>query len=295
MVDLPYVVSGDIRLLLNKWCRRHGFTMPDVSFFRTLRKEFHAIMEDIFNNYSYVTEEELFHGLRILMRRGGLPTISLDVVYSGSKYSMSVTRTVNIDGDDTGVGPRPGAPSIEQQINEIVELGFTAVALADDVVFTGECINNVCAMLEKRGISVPVVYAGIAVGKGARAIMEKDRRVECVHWYEQVIDEVCERDFFLGVPLSGRTIGGDGNTCIPYLLPYGNPGKWATIPELHQEIFSARCFQLTAELWREIERVSNRTVHCCDLDRKVIGIPWNETRFVDILENYPLLCQCDRF
>lgn len=289
MNTLPYVVSGDIHILLHEWACRRDFTLPGTPFFAAIRKRFNACLHEIFPNYEFVAEKELQTGMATLVRTGGLPTISLDRVYYRSRLTLDLTRIVDIHGQDAQIGPRPGCAPLAAQVEAIALHNHKTMALIDDVIFTGACIEEICGQLEKIGIAVPVVYAGIVVGNGARRIIQGGRTTRCVRWYNDVVDEVCERDFYPGVPLSGRTVSGEANTGMPYLLPFGNMGKWASIPEESQERLSRLCLQLTGELFMEIERLSGRIVRCCDLDRNVIGLPNDETRYIEALTECGLL------
>jgi hypothetical protein len=86
------------------------------------------------------------------------------------------------------------------------------------------------------------------------------------------------------VPLSGRLLAGPGNIGVPYLLPFGDPGGWASIPQRHHGHVSRFCLQQTISLFKAIEEASGRTVQCCDLGRAVFGLPRDDTRYVTALE-----------
>jgi hypothetical protein len=99
------------------------------------------------------------------------------------------------------------------------------------------------------------------------------KEVHCVRFYEDVIDEVCERDFYPGVPMSGRLLAGVGNWGAPYIKPFGNPEKWASIPSEHVADFSWLCLENAVALFETIEQLSGRSVHIEDLDRRIVGLP----------------------
>lgn len=282
-MDKPYVVSCDIYLLIKEWAKREGFVVPEPEFFGQLRREFSAYMSRLFPGFELVSEEELLHKLPLLVAATGLPTISLDRVYIQSAMNLQVTRLVDMQGNDRGIGPRAGSPPLWSQIRDLQSSGVHEVALVDDVVFTGALIERVVNLLSKIGIRVPVVCVGVGIAEGIRRINHSKREVHCVRRYEEVIDQVCERDFYPGVPLSGRLLVGSKNIGVPYLLPFGNPGKWASIPAEWQEHFSRFCIIQTIRLFKEIERCSNRMVSCAELGRMVATLPQDETKFVDVL------------
>jgi len=130
------------------------------------------------------------------------------------------------------------------------------------------------------------VVAGVTIGEGAKRL-KKETKAELwtVIYYDEVIDEICERDFYPGVPLSGRTVKGQLNVGAPYLLPFGKPTHWASIPKEWEKEFSRFCLQQTIKLWEEIEEISGKVVRNCDLDRLPVGFNWDKTRFVENLRH----------
>lgn len=286
----PYVVSADIRLLLQEWATKSGFTLPQQEFFRELREEFQAYMVQIFKAFEFVSEDELRVGLGRLVKESGLPAVSLDRVYFRSRLSLEVCRLVDQKGDSRGLGNRFGAPSLPEQFRRLHEL--KEVVLVDDIVWTGDLMATTCHNLAEMGIRVSLICAGIRIEKvetkngfrGARWL-EKVTGIEVrsARSYEEVIDQVCERDFYPGVPLSGRTLLGEENVGVPYILPFGKPGDWASIPEDWELPFSKFCIQQTVKLFEEIEHSSGSVVRCRDLERGVISLPRDDTRFLDAL------------
>jgi hypothetical protein len=151
------------------------------------------------------------------------------------------------------------------------------------VVFTGELLERVIHCLSRMGIRVSFVCAGIGIAEGVQRISQSKCEVRCVRIYEKVIDEVCERDFYPGVPFSGRQLAVDDNIGVPYILPFGEPTSWASIPYEHEVTFSRFCIRQTISLFEEIECCSNRQVKCADLGRKVIGLPYGQDRYTEVL------------
>ncbi|MBI3334954.1 MAG: hypothetical protein HY001_00440 [Candidatus Portnoybacteria bacterium] len=241
-------------------------------------------MREIFLSFEFVTEEELAEGIEMLVSRSGLTPVSLDRAYLHVATHLDIARLVDDTGSDCGLGHRPENPPLLQQFRSLKERGLREVTLVDDVVFTGELVERIIHCLSRLGIRVPLVCAGIGIAEGIHRINQSKREVRCVRRYEEVIDEVCERDFYPGVPFSGRLLAGDGNFGLPYLLPFGNPGKWASIPTEWQARFSQFCIEQTIRLFERIEKYSNRVVSCAELGRMVATLPQDRTRFVDTLQ-----------
>ena len=282
-MNKPYVVSADIYLLMKGWAVQNGFVLPSREFFCQLREEFSNYMSGIFSNFELVSEDEISRGLARLVAESGLPVVSLDRVYFESELNLEIARLVDKDGKDRGLGHRSGTPLLAQQIRKLQMSGVREVVIVDDVVFTGTLLERIIELLSRIHIRVPFICAGIGIAEGINRINGTKREIRCVRAYEEVVDEVCERDFYPGVPLSGRLLVGDDNIGVPYLLPFGKPESWASIPSERATDFSQFCLRQTATLFDKIERYSSRPILCRDLGRKVVGLPMDGTRYTDAL------------
>lgn len=281
----PYVVSADIQLLLQDWADKKGFSLPSSQFFTGLRNSFSLRMKEVFPGYEMVCEEEITQGLNQMVVKNGLFPVSLDRVYYQSNPRLDLARVVDDDGNSRGLGRRASTPTLLKQFKTLKEAGITEAALVDDVIFSGDLVERVANSLERLGIRVPKVYTGIGIAEGVNKLTRAGRKVEWVKLYNEVIDEVCERDFYPGVPYSGRLLNTEGNVGVPYILPFGKPIQWASIPKGNEIPFSQFCIDQTVRLFQEIEKVTGRVVRCMDLDRKVINLPNDETRYIDALLN----------
>jgi len=282
-MNYPYVVSADIKILLEGWAAERGFTLPDEEFFMALRNRFSCVMKGIFPVFELVSEKELTVGLSDLVAETGLVPVSLDRVYFGGGHQIDITRLVDSSGKDCGLGNRPGTSPLTSQFEGLRQFGLKEVVLVDDVIFSGGLIRKIVDWLVGVGIKVPVVCAGVGIGEGIRSTQEYGCSVRCVREYEQVVDEICERDFYPGVPFSGRQLVGNRNIGRPYILPFGDPVGWASVPEGQKQRLSRFCIKQTVQLFEEIERCSGKIVRCSDLGRLIFGLPTDRTRFVSSL------------
>lgn len=269
----PYIVSADIYLLLSKWAKQKNFVLPEKEFFNQLRNEFSNYMLQIFPNFELISEEEILKHMQVTTLGSNLPCVSLDPVYFNCNLSIELTRNVDIQGLDKGLKRRFGSESLLKQLNQLRSHKTKEVCLVDDVIFSGVLMERIIKLLSSIGIDVPVVCAGIGIEEGVNRILNQKREILCAKIYNEVIDEVCERDFYLGIPFSGRSLIGNKNIGLPYILPFGKPEKWASIPENLQKSFSEFCINQTIILFEEIQKNSNRKVCCSDIERKVLGQP----------------------
>ncbi len=283
----PYVVSQDIHILLAQWAQERGFQIPNQKFFDQLRQTYAKMMIQLLPNFIYLTADELQKNLHQMVEKAGVKPVSLDRVYFPSQLNLSLTRTVDQHFQDLGISQRAGEAPLEKQLQKVVASGIKEIALIDDVIFTGGLISKVRNRLQEIGIRVPLVYTAVGVGQGVNRLEVEGLEVHCVRYYSEVIDQVCERDFFLGVPSCGRTLVDTDSLIwgVPYIKPFGDP-NWASIPEKDQVEYSLFCIAQSVKLWEAIEQASNRPVLCRDLSRPMVGFPINGERFVDLLRKH---------
>jgi hypothetical protein len=294
MTSIPYVISEDVHVLLGHWASARGFQLPSPEFFRDMRSEMKKQLLRYFPVVEFVSEISFSKEFRRLLHETRHKLVSLDeTYYPNGHFAIRMTRLIDrnfknlILPDASSEGSRNGIP-LSRQIDAIAsafgEAGGT-VELIDDVVFSGGGIVRRIRELAARNIRVARVMTGVLVGAGKDAIQSEfpDVVVDAVCYYPEVIDEICERDFYVGVPLSGRTIGkiidGEGlptepQVGVPYLAPFATPETffdWTSIDQKHFFDWSSFCLRQSMLLWRAIELINGRSVHCSDFDRLPIG------------------------
>ena len=146
------------------------------------------------------------------------------------------------------------------------------IILADDVVFSGTVLKTIIQKFSQNGISVigiracissregydyfnNTLYAGLKCG----FLMSKD-----------VIDQICERDFYYGVAGSGISVREGGEILkSPYIKPFGEPDIRASVPLQYVNPFSYGCLKRSIALWEESGRLTNRDIMVSDLPEKI--------------------------
>jgi hypothetical protein len=290
----PYVVSGDIDILLERWAARRQFTLPNADFFRQLRLEMQEKLTRIFGDAIILPSDEIERNAHsFVFDKQVHPVITLDKVYNSSELHLELTRTVKPDLSDNGLDSRYGLPDIQTQVANLMKIqvpdsvapkSSQHFSLYDDVIFTGHLIESIVEEITSHGMIVGSIGCGVGIKTGLDKLREKGLEVLVFREYAEVIDQVCERDFYPGVSYSGRTLSTDKQVGIPYLLPFGNPMTWASIPIGHTRDFSDFCLHQTTKLFKTIEMVSGKKVGCSDIERKLPGLPEDTSRFVDFLE-----------
>ncbi len=274
----PYIISSDAECLLRRWAHSMEYDLPSATYFQDLKQDLQNNLTKATNTrVDIVTEEELRMGLQAYLVNETSPIISLDRAYINEENTkvagfIDITRAVKADFTDIGLHPRPGYPTFARQIQLLkLALGPQPVTLVDDVIFSGEGVLEITNLLEKQGIVVKRVIAGIVIGEGQELIQDSaDIEVVSVKTYGQVYDEVCQRDFMAGIPLSGRTvISGNDSWSAPYFSPFGHPEKWASIPASAAQKFSRFCLEQSLDVWGEIESIQNESIPAFAVPRRL--------------------------
>lgn len=293
--SLPYVVSEDTVTLLRAWGQQFGFEIPDDGFFTEMRSEMSRYMHSLFSEFVLLSEHILRTRVHQILSDFALPVISMDHAYCTSPYSISLTRAVTRNGHewvDAGRVPREGCADLQSQVRDLANRMQGDVVLFDDVIFEGRCMGEVIVALRAVGIDVRVAVAAVGVGTtgvdgGIHTISKLVEQIVCVETFPEVVDEICERDLYGGVPHSGRTIlTKSGHRGAPYFLPFGCPIRWASIPENDAGSFSRFHLSQTLRLWTEIGKCSGKTIRCGDVPRPFTPDEWSELPIADALGQY---------
>lgn len=298
----PYVVSTDTARLMRGWSRTSGLPVPERSYFDGMTEDIRGMLAANINEEIHVIpDSRLIKGMREKVSSSKTPVVSLDRVYINKSIErvcgfLDMSRAVNEELEDIGVVARPGTPPLDEQVETLADrlniLGITRIAIVDDVLFTGGGFVRLTSSLRARGIQVETVIAGISIRAGIDAVNEVGVEVDSVEVYEEVTDELCERDFYVGVPYSGRTlVDQEGNvSAVPYLLPFGDIVQWASFPDERAEEMSEFLLQLSICLWQKVEDLSKSRVLVNALPRRLHGFP-EEVSIVKALRNVAI----DRF
>lgn len=281
----PYVVSEDIMLQLTKWSQKNSFTVPKMDYFQCLKKESEQELKKIFLKVEVVPDLELINFLDGLVKKQNR-IVSLDRTYINIDNPrivgfLDTSRAVNDNLEDLGLISRDNFQPLSVQFDnlskKLIQQGIRDVTLLDDVIFGGTSLAKIIEFLNIRGINVTNAISAIGIEEGIKKVESLGVPVEVGIVYREVIDEICQRDFYPGIPQSGRTLisKDTGVFGASYILPFGKPFDWASIPKESEKNFSEFFLTQTVLLWGRIEKLSNKTITLKDLPRKlqVFGFP----------------------
>lgn len=219
----PYVISAELEYGDSTYVCK-----SEIDNFREgLTNDLQAMGKQV----TWVSAATLRQGLEQKTARTRLPVVSLDERYvRNADVMLGVSRAVSADLAEAGYDARLGAPGLATQFDSLGRaFAGQEVALADDVVFSGEMLAWVQRQLQIRGVQVASVLCGIAIGDGVQKLAARGIDVECVASFGEVEDELCERDFTLTTG-SGRKIQGQSRSALYFDNIFGKPEQWATIP-----------------------------------------------------------------
>lgn len=159
-------------------------------------------------------------------------------------------------------------------------IGETEIILADDVVFTGTVLRSIIKKFSNFGIKVIGVRSCISSYEGNEYFNSRlPLGLKCgILMSKDVIDQICERDFYFGIAGSGISVK-KANTIYkaPYFRPFGDPVARASIPPEYESFFSNSCLYRSILLWEEIEKLSNRSILIKELPERINNTEANET------------------
>ncbi len=281
----PYVVSADTQGLLKSWACKNRITLPNDKYFQSMLGDLELTLRQYFSEVDVVPEDFLRKGLNGLVRKSDFPVVSLDRAYVNVKQAnligfIDATRTVDNRLNNAGLGSRRLEITIDQQIGQLsARLKGKVINLVDDVIFEGNTILGLVEKFRRGGVTVDTVFSGITIREGQQLLEQNSINVDSLLVYDQVVDEICQRDFVVGCPYSGRSVVNGTGVIegVPYLYPFGKPVEWASIPEEKAVEFSLFVLAQALNLWTKTEQLTRQNIPPQLLSKPVFGLPQNSS------------------
>lgn len=208
-----------------------------------------------------------------------IPIVTLDKIYlePDEQYIFFLDCT-RVNGTNEIVSRK--SESLDSQIKRITEvLPSKEIILADDVVFSGSVLRSIIKRFSDYGIKVVGIISSICSYEGyeySNKSLKYGIKTK-VLMLEDVIDQICERDFYFGVAGSGIMIStGDGMYKAPYFKPYGNPYERASIPLEYVDFFSRGCLERSLYLWEDMDNIRDSKTKILELPERIINTKEND-------------------
>ncbi len=180
---------------------------------------------------------------------------------------LNINRLFNTEGEMIGHGPRPGFGSLDSQFADLAtKIAGRSVVLIEDGAFTGGTLRFVLNQLSGLGLKVTAVVIGFCCTR-AHAVLKEvfDGELVIVDPLENLVDWIPDHDLIPFIPNCGRVLGelsasgympvqmANGMSCAyPYILPFGNMEKWATMPAEGARDLSRFCLDTSIEIFGRV-------------------------------------------
>lgn len=147
-------------------------------------------------------------------------------------------------------------------------------------------MRSIIELFRKNGINVIGIRTSISKEESYdyfNKVLERGLKCGCLLG-KDIIDQICERDFYFGIVQSGISVKDEQNNVFksPYFKPFGNPMERASIPKKFEDIFSNNCILRSMYLWKCIEDKSNKRMYISDLPEQILKTNKDE-RIIDCL------------
>ena len=208
-----------------------------------------------------------------------IPIVTLDKIYITPNekdiYFLDCTR---VDGTNEIISRK--SEMLDFQIMMISsKLSNKEIILADDVVFSGNVLKIIINKFSQFDIKVVGIITSICTNKSYEYFnlnlkfgVKSNYLMSC-----DIIDQICERDFYFGIAGSGIMIDTKDGLCkAPYFKPYGNPCERASIPIEYENYFSKGCLYRSIYLWEEIDKLKKLRTKIGELPEKIVNTDENE-------------------
>ncbi|MEI7819206.1 MAG: phosphoribosyltransferase [bacterium] len=191
--------------------------------------------------------------------------------------TLDINRLVDRDGKSLGIGPRPGAVSLTEQL-EIIKshAAGRSVVIVEDGIFSGTTVEYIVDKCRKAGIDVNRVIVGFRFASSQEKIDSLTEQGVEVSWVEEfgdLIDWVPDHDFLPMVPNCGRILGVNpfgepvpyyslegAAYSMPYVFPFSPVEDWASIPEKAKRNLAKTCLSLSGMIYTKLNLMNKRDI-----------------------------------
>ena len=209
-----------------------------------------------------------------------IPIVTLDKIYikpdEKNVFFLDCTR---VNGSKEIISRKK--ESLDNQIIRLAkELKNKKIIIADDVVFSGYVLRTIIKKFDDLGILVVGVITDICTNNAFNYFNDNIQYGIRTNYLmmDDVIDQICERDFYFGIAGSGIMIR-QKNALYksPYFKPYGNPFERASVPLEYVDYFSKGCLERSLYLWSEIDKLRSDDTRIWELPERIINTNNDDT------------------
>ena len=285
-----YVITHDLGERIES-LRYLGLKTPDASdqifseFHRKIKECIQAALPQlkvVSFDMKHLAEDIWTEAMRMQKVLKDSVVISSCAEFAASRrgHIVEINRIVDHTGKIIGLGSRPGAMTLDRQLNGVASLANgNPVVLIEDGIFTGSTLVYLLNQLRSRKVNVVAVAAGICFPPAVELLRKEfGGELVVVQEVESPYDWMPDHDFVPFAPNCGRVFGGlfgdvmlpyythdSLSYCFPYILPFGDPVKWASIPKEHAYSFSRLCLDEACTIFGLLDQLNGRKLTPMDL------------------------------
>lgn len=285
--DIDLIMKGKNALGFNY--SENGLLIPNKKIIESVRDDFAKDAKKVYESDIIIVSEEAmsyYMNKFIDLYKEYFPIVSMDEIYidcdNKQIFSLDCTRLTGSKNLISRLNPLD-ENSVKNQVKKLADIfkgnNINQIVLADDVVFSGSVIKQISEMFEEENVFVVGVVTAISTEDAYELFNEKMMLgLKCGYLMKKdVIDEICERDFYYGIAQSGMSKLVNGKIYkAPYFFPFGDPIARASVPENKANYFSKSCINRSLLLWEDITKNSNRTIYNRDLPEEILNTDSNE-------------------
>ena len=202
-----------------------------------------------------------------------VPIVTLDKIYiSPDEENIFFLDCTRVNGTNKIISRRK--ESLDEQIKRLRTIfREKEIIIADDVVFSGTVLKTIIDRLEQYDVKVVGIITSITSREGYDKFNEKLKYGLKTNFImdNDVIDQVCERDFYFGVAGSGIMVEKEeGYLKAPYFYPYVSPNERASIPIEYERYFSKGCLERNIYFWEDIDKRREKSTLIKELPEEII-------------------------
>lgn len=280
--DILRILKGNNALDFNYV--KNNIIIPNEGVIEEVRKDFYKRTSKYFNGEVFIIPE--VEMLNDFCTRNDYPVVSLDKVYTQESDNVTFLNATRVDKTTELVarGKDNETNSVDKQVEriskELKEKKQTQIYLADDVIYSGDGAKKIISIFKEKGIEVIGILCSVAASESYEYFNKiLPKGIKCNFLLgEDVIDQICERDFYFGIVQSGIFVTGpDGKLYkSPYFKPFGNPIERASIPKEYEIAFSKDCIDRSIAIWEEISKNSGREILIGDLPERITNTSYQD-------------------
>ncbi|MDQ3014844.1 MAG: hypothetical protein M3Q73_03200 [bacterium] len=288
--DSLFVITNDVGTRISG-LRSIGLKTPDAD--DSIFKEFHAgLVEHVSKmlpevkvvtyDMAELVDEIWSQAIQLKTDLASAVVVSTcaELAVTRRGHIIEMNRLVDVNGDIIGFGPRPGTALLSKQVASIAALASgKSVVIAEDGAFSGSTIDFLVKQFAQRHVEVAAVVVGICFPAAVENLSKSFKgRLMVIEETEKPFEWMPDHDFLPFVPNCGRVLGtmfGDEGVpfythdgvsfCFPYVLPFGDPVKWASIPQQHAPRFSLFCLEQSLKIYSHLDKLNDRRLTIRDL------------------------------